>query len=276
MIVVCAAMMALTALYRTKPSFMEEALSYLITPAQKVITSISGWVKDKINFYASLNEIELENALLREKIDTLELESARLRLVEQENQKLSELLQIDQKYPEYETVGAEIIAEDPSHWYANFIINKGSKNGLLNNMVIIAPGGLVGRIFETGANYSKIRTLIDDNSSVSARSVRTGDIGIVKGDMRLMSEGLCRMELIDIDAEIIIGDEIVTSNLGEIFPPGIVIGHITEINADAGGLTKTAVIKPSVDYKNLDKVLVINQLFDFGFIDYETEEAEEL
>ena len=266
-IILCVAMMALSAVYRANPTLAENALAFFVVPAQKYITLAGKWVEDRINFLISLKELGEENARLKEEIFYLEAEAAKLRNAESENAELRELLVINRMYPDYETIGAVIIAKDPGNWYANFIIDKGARDGLKNNMAVLAPGGLVGRIIETGANYAKVKTLIDDTSAVSARSSRTGEVGVVKGDMRLMGEGLCRMELIDIDAEIVAGDEIVTSYLGEIYPPGIVIGVVTEINADAGGLTKYAIVKPGVDFKNLETVLVIDRLFDKELVD---------
>jgi len=275
-VVLCVGMMALSAMFRENPTIFEDALGYVVAPAQKFMTDAGNWVGERIEFLSLLNEIADENARLRERLHDLEADNSRLKLIEQENSELNELLSISQKYPEYKMVGAEIIAKDPGNWYANFTIDKGRRDGFLINMVVLAPGGLVGRVVETGVKYSKVRALIDDTNAVSAKSVRTGDVGIVKGDMRFISDGLCKMELIDIDAEIVAGDEIVTSNLGDIYPPGLTIGYITEINADPGGLTKSAVVAPAVDFKHLETVLVIDRLFFKELIEEEEPELDEV
>jgi len=267
-------MMVLSAALREKPTLIEDALGFVIIPAQKFFTGIGNWVEERIEFLSLLNNIAEENKTLRELIAAYETDNARLKLIETENEELTALLDLKRKYPAYKTVGANVISVDPGNWSANFIIDRGRGDGFNKNMVVLAPGGLVGRITETGVNYSKVRAIIDDTNAVSAKSVRTGDTGIVRGDMRFITDGLCRMELIEIDAEIAIGDEIITSNLGEIYPPGLTIGFVTEINADAGGLTKFAVIKPAVDFKNLETVLVIDELFTRNFTDDENEDGE--
>ena len=261
--------MVLSAALREKPTLLEDALGFMITPAQKFVTSAGDWIGERISFLSLLNEIADENARLNEKVNELETEISRLKLIEQENRELGELLGISGKYPVYDTAGANVIAKDPGNWYANFIIDKGRGDGLAKNMVVLAPGGLIGRIVESGVNYSKVRAIIDDTNAVSAKSIRTGDSGVVKGDMKFVGEGLCRMELIEIDAEIAVGDEIVTTNLGEIYPPGLTIGYVTEIGADGGGLTKYAVVKPAVDFKRLETVLVIDRLFARELVDSE-------
>jgi len=274
-IVLCIAMMAFSAAFRINPTFAESVLAFVIIPAQKFFTDAGGWIEGRIAFVTSLNDLDRENNRLRNQIYALEAENMRLRNVEEENAELRELLNVSRMYPEYDVTGAVIIAKNPGNWYANFLIDKGARDGLLPNMAVLAPGGLVGRVIETGRNYAKVKTLIDDTNAVSARSSRTGETGILKGDMRLMSEGLCRMELIGIDADIVAGDEIVTSNLGGIYPPGIAIGVVTEVNAEAGGLTKYAIVKPHAEFQNLDTVLIINRLFERELIDEEPEDEAE-
>ncbi len=259
--ILCIAISIITINLKSKPSFLENSLGFVIVPMQNISTDIANWVNDKIYFFNNLNAIEKENAELKAKLEEMEAEQSRLKLVELENKKLSDLLAIDQKYPAFPKIGAEIKAKDPGNWYNRFLINKGTNDGLDTNMVVLASGGLVGKILESGTTYSKIVALIDDTSSISAKSVRTDDLGFVKGDMELSEEGLCRMEHIDINAEIMAGDEIVTSQLSEIFPPGITIGYVKEINVETNGLTKYAVIQPVVDFKHMESVLVINKRF---------------
>ena len=177
-----------------------------------------------------------------------------------ENQRLSELLKISQKYADYHTTGTQIIAKDPGNWYDVFLINKGRDDGLEANMVLTSSNGLVGKIIESGDTYSKALSILDSRSSVPAMSQRTEDLGVVKGEYSLMNSGLCRMEYIDSEAEIMEGDEIVTSHLSDVYPPGIAIGRVKEIRTEANGLTKYAIIEPYVDFKHLDTLLVIGDI----------------
>lgn len=266
-ILLCAALMAYSVYYRSQPTVAEDILSYAVTPIQSIISGASEWVGSKISFYRNMSQVNDENIRLNEELENLQIENNRLKSVELEYKKLAELVKMTEKYPEYTMVGVNIIAKDPGNWYDNFIIDKGRKDGLNANMVVIGAGGLVGRVIESGYNYSKVRTLVDDTFSVSAKSARTDDIGVVKGDMKLKEEGLCKMERIDIRADIIVGDEIVTSSLGNIYPPGIIIGVVKEISTNADALTKSAVIEPLVDFKHLGTLLVITETFETGLIE---------
>ncbi len=259
LILCCAAIAGLT-LNRAKFSVLENAFGFVIVPIQNFNTSVSGWLKSKINIITNLNDIENENIALKAELENkTELEN-KVKLLERENEKLNELLETDSKYGNYPTISAKIIAKDPGNWYDNFTIDKGSKDGLEKNMVVLAAGGLVGRIKECGLFYSKVVSLIDDSDSVSSKSLRTDDIGFVRGD--LSQKNLCRMDYIDNDAEIIEGDEIITSHLSEIYPPGITIGYVKEIKPDTNTLTKVAIIEPTVDFKHLENVLVITHSYE--------------
>lgn len=245
---------------RTKPTLVENTLGFVIVPIQNFNTSVVNWFKTKVNVIVNLNDIENENNNLKAELENkTELEN-KIKILEAENEKLSSLLDTSSKYSDYPMITAKIIAKDPGNWYETFTIDKGSKDGLAKNMVVLASGGLVGRIKECGPFYSKVVSLIDDTDSVSAKSLRTDDIGFVRGD--LSQKNLCRMEYIDNDAEIIEGDEIVTSHLSGIYPPNITIGYVKEITPDTNTLTKVAVIEPTVDFKHLENVMVITESYE--------------
>ena len=240
-------------------TLLESAVGVVVTPFQDLTTGISSWVDSTVSSARSKTDLREENEALKAQIAELTEENRRLALYETENEKLSALLKISQKYPTYESVGAAVIAKDPGVWYDVFTIDKGTKDSISANMVLIAPEGLVGKVLESGLTFSKAQSILDSRSSVPAMSLRTGDLGVVKGDYTLMNSGLCKMEYIDGTAEIMVGDEIATSQLSDIYPPGLAIGRVLEIETDANGLTKYALIEPFVDLKHLDTILVIDK-----------------
>lgn len=246
----------------SKIPIIQNVVSFTLVPFQKVISSTQSFIGNKFSSVKNSKDLQKENEELKEKVERLESENKRLSLFEKRTEELSTLLDISQKYSDYSTTGAQIIAKDPGNWYNMFVIDKGSKDKLEPNMVAAASGGLVGKIVQTGLLYSKVQSIIDSRSSVSAMSLRTNDLGVVKGDYSLMNSGLCRMEYIDPDAEIIEGDEIVTSHLSDVYPPGITIGYVKEVKTDTNGLTKYAIIEPIVDFKHLDTILIMNELYN--------------
>ena len=240
-------------------TLLESAIGVVVTPFQDLTTGISSWVDETITASRNKADLKEENTELKNQIADLLEENRRLAMYEAENAKLSALLKIAQRYPDYESVGANVIAKDPGVWYDGFTIDKGTTSDISANMVLIAPEGLVGKVLESGLTFSKAQSILDSRSSVPAMSVRTGDLGVVKGNYTLSADGLCIMEYIDGDAEILVGDEIVTSHLSDIYPAGLAIGKVLELDTDTSGLTKYAIIQPYVDLKHLDTILVIDK-----------------
>ena len=124
------------------------------------------------------------------------------------------------------------------------------------NDVILADGGLVGHVSQVDPFSSQVLAIIDDRSSVGAQIVRTGDDGILKGDIELSNLGLCKMEIAG-DSEVVKGDQVITSYLSDIYPPGIPIGIVEEVVSGKNGLTQYAYVKPFVDFKHLQNVLIL-------------------
>jgi len=246
---------------RKQVTFMEQGLGYVVVPAQQFLGNIQNWMNEKLFFIFHTAQIQEDNKKMLEEIDQLRYENTILKQYQKDNERLRVLLELDQKYAQYPKVGAQVIGKDPGNWYDVFLINKGSNHGLKVDMVVLAGSGLVGRIIEVGANYSKVLSIIDDTSSVSAQVLRTDEVGNVRGDKTLMNEGLCRVQYVNIEAQMIPGDELVTSHLGDIYPPGILIGTIQEVKTESHGLTKYALLEPVVDFKHLEEVLVIDQVW---------------
>lgn len=240
-------------------SLFESAIGVVVTPFQDIITGVTSWTQTTVDSARERTNLVEENQQLKETVATLQAENRRLSLYEQENENLSNLLKTSQKYPDYTTIVTSVIAKNPGAWFDVFTIDAGTSDGASADMILVAPGGVVGKIVESGLTYSKAQSMLDTRSSIPAMSLRTGDLGVVKGDYVLMNDGLCKMEYIDADAEIMVGDEIVTSSLSDVYPVGLSIGRVVNIETDANGLTKYAVIEPFVDLKHIDTLLIIDK-----------------
>lgn len=256
---------ALFTVDRANPTLLENAFSFVIVPVQKFNTNAVSWLEDKSDYFKNIQYLQDENHELKEKILLQDAQLSRLKYLENENDKLTSLLQMNNKLKSFNTVGARIIAKDIGNWYDIFTIDKGTNDGIKPNMVVICGEGLVGRIKECGYNYSKVVSIIDDTDAVSSKCLRTDDLGYISGD--LANKGLCVMNYIDLSAEIIVGDEIITSHLSEVFPQGITIGYVKEIHTDSNALNKYAEITPAVDFKHLENVLIITDDFQKQYIE---------
>ena len=148
---------------------------------------------------------------------------------------------------------------DPNNWFTTFTINKGKADGISVDMNVMAGNGLVGIVEEVGTNWSKVRTIIDDQSNVSGMFIKTSDTCIVEGDLEVMQKGVIRVENINIDAEDEEVYEFVTSHISNKYLQGILIGYVKDISTDSNKMTKSAYLVPAVNFEKLEEVLIITE-----------------
>ena len=258
--VLCTGLIAASFLENDAVSPIRQASGFVITPIQKGINGFGSWLSGLTDNFEDAVSLRKENEELRAKVDTLTEENTQLVQDKEELTRLRELLSLDEQYDDYEKTGARVIAKESGNWFQLFTIDKGSSDGIQKDCNVISGGGLVGIVTEVGPNWATVRSIIDDNSNVSAMVSTTSDQCIIAGDLRLIDEGsLNLVKLTDSDNKVHVGDKVVTSYISEKFLPGILIGYISELNNDSNNLTKSGYITPVVDFRHLQEVLVILQ-----------------
>lgn len=259
--VLCVLLMLLTFGTNVFNKPLNTVFGYVVVPFQQGISRAGEWLSNRSEELSQIRDLLDENARLKAEIAALTEENTILQQDKYELNKLRELVDLDEQYGEYNKVGARIIASDSGNWYSSFTIDKGSNDGLAQDMNVIAGGGLVGRITETGPNWARVTSIISDNSNVSAMTLATGDNMIVSGDLKMMSEGVITFsKLIDSKNAVVEGDKIVTSDISDKYLPNILIGYVHTISRDNNNLTKSGYITPVVDFEHLSEVLVITDL----------------
>ncbi len=231
-----------------------------LSPFQKAFAFCAAKVGDSYSFFNDAKALKKENTDLKAKIDDLEKKNAELMGYKTRNQELSNALNLKIQFNDYEFMGANVIAKDPGNWFNVFTIDRGSKDGVSKDNCVITSKGLVGKVMSSDIASSKVLTIIDIDSSLSGRLVKSRSLVRIKGDMALKDQGLCRMETMDdssTDNDLAVGDTVETSGIGGIFPKGIVVGKVKRIMQEENGLSKYAIIEPAVDFKKLEEVLVL-------------------
>lgn len=241
---------------------VKSAASVFIIPLQEGVNHIGGWFNDKSDLLKSVNTLKEENKKLNDKVDELTAENSLLAQNKYELQRLRDLYKLDQDYSSYDKIAATVIGKNTGNWFNTFTINKGSNDGIQVDMNVISGGGLVGIVYEVGKNYAKIRSIIDDESSVSVSFANTSDTAIVSGDLKLIEEDVLNITGIQKEANVSEGDMVVTSQISDKFLPGILVGFVTEVTKDSNELTQSGKIVPVVDFMHIDEVLVIKKTKD--------------
>ncbi len=257
---VCLFLLLLSSFSTSFSSALRGGINSVLMPMQKGISTAGRYLFEKIEDRNELKKAQEINKLLTNELEHLREENARLKLQEIETEKLRGLLDMAQQYPNYETVGAHIIGKNSSNWYRSFLIDKGSRDGISVNMNVCAGGGLVGIVTSVSESYATVSTIINDSQYVSAMSSRNGSNCIVAGDLSLFADGFLALQNIGIDADIAVGDMVVTSNISELYVPGLLIGYVNEIETDPNQLMRSGTIRPAADFDDLDTVLIITTL----------------
>ena len=256
--VICILLMGLSLITDKVNGPLRAVANYTIVPMQNGINTVGIWMSDLTKNLDTLKELQDENNALKAEINELTMKINLLQQDKEELARLRELYKLDEYYSDYKTIGARVTSNDSGNWFRSFVIDKGKNDGIKVDMNVLAEGGLVGIITEVGPNWSRVRSIIDDASNVSALVLATSDTCIVNGDLTLMQEGKIRFEqLPNNDTEIKSGEPIVTSHISNKYLQGILIGYMNEIHVDANNLTRSGYIIPAVDFQHLQEVLII-------------------
>ena len=257
---ICFVLIIVSFQYEEKLSPVKTFAGEVVTPMQRGINSVGSWLSNKAQIFTTMEQLIEENKQLKEELANVSYENKILQQERYELDDLRELYKLDEKYASYPKVAARVISRDSNNWYNQFCIDKGTEDGLSVNMNVIAGDGLVGIITEVGANWSKVRTIIDDKSNVSGMTLKTSDTCNIKGNLELIDQGLIELELADREADIKEGDEIVTSHISDRYLEGILIGYVNSISVDSSNMTQSGYLTPAVSFDSLDTVLVITEL----------------
>lgn len=261
----CICMIGITTIRGSILNPLRTAVGYVLVPIQSGVNRVGGGLYNELSSVGKLKTALAENETLKTRVDELTEENTRLRSEQFELERLRSLYELDQEYMQYHKIGARIIAKDSSSWFSVFRIDKGSDDGIKEDMNVIAGGGLVGIVTDVGANYATVRSIIDDSSRVSAMAQQSGDSCIVAGDLQLFKDGRLKLSYMEKDDDIKDGDMIVTSNISGKFLPGILVGYATDITGDYNdNLTKSGYLIPAARFDRLQEVLVITDLKDAG------------
>jgi rod shape-determining protein MreC len=259
--IILIAIIGLTGSERMQLTSVERIIGNIFSPVEKVFSAASNKVVNGIDSVKNVFRLKEENENLRKKVAELENKNR-----EYENiiskadylQKEEQLL----NNTKYNLVGANIIAKEPGNWFDRFVIDKGLKDGLKKGDTVVqgieiennvVQEGLVGRVSDVGDNWAKVISIIDENSDISYKIIRTQDGGILSGSV----DGKLSGYLFDSDADIVKGDKLFTSGLGEGFVKDLYVGEVTEVEKDEKNLMKSILVDPAINFKKIYKVYII-------------------
>ncbi|MBQ6240247.1 MAG: rod shape-determining protein MreC [Firmicutes bacterium] len=232
-------------------------LNRIASPIQRGFSAIGNAVSRSSERNRDIDALTEENAALHQQLEALQYENTVQKVQLEKLTELEELYELDTNYADYPKTGAEIISVSPGNWMDAFMINKGSSEGMQAYYPVLSGGGLLGCIRTVSYHQSEIMTLLSSDSYIYAEILRSGDRVGVSGAEDLQQENLCKIEFVMDETDIAVGDEVVTSSLSTVYPPGIRIGIITQIREKGDGVTGIAYVEPYARIRDASTVLII-------------------
>jgi rod shape-determining protein MreC len=235
---------------------------YLLAPNPRIISKLlneTGRIGEDVSRLVSARE---ENKLLKERLNSLLKEREKLQETISENERLKRILDYQEEAP-YELVSARVIGWSPSLFSSALLIDKGINQGIKKDAPVVAwqeagnplDNGMavVGRIIESNPDMSKVLLITDSNSELAVMVQRSREKGVIAGT----GDRFLLLRYLSPTADLEVGDLIITSGMGRMFPPGLAIGSVEEVLTGVGGLEKRARVVSRLNMNRLEDVQII-------------------
>ncbi|MCE5212472.1 MAG: rod shape-determining protein MreC [Deltaproteobacteria bacterium] len=239
--------------YGSADSFLEKIVLETASPVQKVLSGSIKGVRDAWMRYLFLVGLQEENKNLKKKINELNAVIVSYQESYQEAQRLKKLQYIADN-SNYRFITARVIGREQAAISRTVMINKGSADGLKNGMPVVASPGLIGRLVDVSWHVSRVLLFIDENSNVDAIVQRNRTQGIISG---AGSRGMI-LKYVSKTQDVQVGDIVVSSGMGGVFPKGWLIGQVIHIDRQDGGLFLKIYVAPFTDFSKLEEVMILS------------------
>ncbi len=241
----------------------QEILGVLTMPLQKISSMFSGGVHDVVEKYARLDSVIAENEELRKQNEELRNQLIEFDRVKAENEAFRSLHNIEETNPSYTYTSGFVIGRDPLEQFGSFTIDKGTRDGVKQyNAVVSDNGYLVGHVVEADYASSKVVTILSPSVKASGVVSRTRDNGTLTGSAEQAQQGQCLFTRLPRDTLATAGDQIITTGLGGMYPPDILVGTVKELVPESSGKSTTAIVEPGVEVDRITHVFVITNYED--------------
>lgn len=237
-----------------EPSIAARAVMQVSSPLQDKARGVFSWFRKFVDRYWLLVGVEEENRRLRAELGSLREENNRLQEALLAARRLGKLASLQQERRSV-AVGANVFARDPSSWFKTVLVDKGERDGVSRDMAVAVAEGVVGRVIEVFPNAAKVLLITDPNSGVDVIVQRTRAQGIMEGRV----EEFCVLKYVKKSDDVQVGDKIITSGLGGIFPKGLLMGTVTKVERKRPGIFQAVEVVPAADLSRLEEVLILSE-----------------
>lgn len=236
------------------------AVGLITTPIRNGVSAVLDWADGVYAYVFRYQEMEQQLNDLKLQVSQLEEQARDGQEASRENDQLRELLNLQARRRDFVFEAAKVTARSATNWESTLTISKGSSAGLqANQCVVTETGALVGVVTMVGPNWATVSTIINTDIEMGGQVSRTYSAGILEGDFTLMGQNRLKLSYLPDGAQLIAGDEVLTSGKGDVFPSGLVVGTVEAVFTDPSGMTRYAVVEPEVDLGSLVEVFVVKE-----------------
>ena len=234
------------------------AVSLVVNPVKNGVTLLVNKAERLYDYLFGYELLQAQNEQLQEELANMNQDIRDAQTYKAENERLRSLENLTDKHTDYQLEIANVVSWGGSGYGSTMTISQGSSVGLDTGMCVITETGqVIGIITEVGTNWATVTTILDTTSEIGAYIFGSGYSCIAQGDFTLMKEGNLRASYLSSSATIRNSDQLLTSGDGDIYPPGLVIGTVTDVGDDETNVAKYAVITPTVEIDKVEQVFVI-------------------
>ncbi len=237
-----------------KMTFFEALVVEITAPVQKVVSAVISGISSVWKGYFHLVGLQRENEALKQQLKKLKLELHSYREADLANHRLRALLNFKTSIAT-PLLPAEVVAFDPSGWFQTILIDKGRNDGVVRDMAVVSADGLAGRVIGVSGRHAKVLLILDRNSAVDALIQRSRARGVLVG----LGRELCLLKYVQRNEDVQVGDQVISSGMGGVFPKGLLLGRVREVVRGNSGLFQEVEVDPAADFSRLEEVMVVVQ-----------------
>ena len=225
---------------------LSNVVNTVTSPIRNGIAAAADWAEGVYNYVFRYGQIQEELDSLRAQVAELEDQVREGQEAAKQNERLRELLDLQAKREDFVFESARVTGRSTDNWASTLTISKGTSAGVL-----------VGVVSKVGLNWSTVSTIINTDIEIGGIVTRTYSAGVLEGDFALMGQGRLKLSYLPHSAQLVSGDEVLTSGKGDVYPSGLVVGQVEGVFTDPSGMTRYAVVVPDADLSSLVEVFVI-------------------
>ena len=229
----------------------------LLTPLQKVFNYAAEGAGGIAAYFYKFDELREENEELKKQVAELEAQIYDAAELEEMYKWQSNFLELKRRRTDFKFLAASVTGRESGNYSRVLTLDVGTGAGVELNMPVITSEGIVGQVTEVGYNWSKVTTIANSNSAVGAYVERTKEAGVCEGDFSLSSEGMCHLSYLPADSTVQVGDRIVSTGYGSVYPRGLTIGYVSEVGQNPYNRSLEVTVKCAVDFSLLTNVMII-------------------